>query len=526
MKLSILVASRSVKHILALLDALGAADLPYMFEVLISWSGASSVLSKLKVFQNRSVVIIEQKPAHYSSDTNALARTAKGEFLLLLKDGVIPDSGAVAAAMDAISSDYIGIVGANLRSHEGQLSHAGVLFNEKCEPYIRTHRGASWTDERVRNDMFVPAVSGAFLLVSREEFTEIGFDEDLDVAGEDIFFCLEYRRKFGKEILYVAGASAVQTNGATRRAGSALPPSSGLAKITSLACEQVKGERGCVMRKPGVRIITEQPGWILHRKATEVQRHLGNVKINEDWPEADIHYFINYGMMLERPPSGIVVANFTHYDPDHLGDRFVDVAKNVDHCIAVSRATADQLRALGIPKEKISVILVGADTRFEPRLTLGVVGRPYKGGRKGEDIVRNLAKDSEIAAKTRLVAANSGWDLPVWDFDDMADFYRSIDYLLVPSRLEGGPVPFMEALACGTLAIAPPVGVVPQFPHVGYPAGDHQALRDTILRLADEHLSYREHLSSRMFGLDWYGWAAEHDKVFRGLMYKIHGPGW
>ncbi|NNF77537.1 MAG: hypothetical protein HKN05_05860, partial [Rhizobiales bacterium] len=305
MKLSILVGSRSVKKISDLLDALGAADLPSTTELLILWSGTAGALRDLKACQNHPVVIVEQKPPCYSSDTNALAKRAEGEFLLLLNDGVLPDSDAVAAAMEAISPDYIGIVGAKLRSPEGHLCHAGVLLNESGEPYIRNHQGAHWTDERVRNDMFVPAVSGAFLLVAREEFLEIGFDEALGGAGEDILFCLEYRRTFGKEILYVAGASAIQADGTAKSARGARPPLPGLAKNTLLTSA---GERGCVLRKPGVRIITEQPEWILHRKAAEVQKHLGNVKINEDWPESDIHYFINYGMILEWAPSGIVVA--------------------------------------------------------------------------------------------------------------------------------------------------------------------------------------------------------------------------
>lgn len=516
MELSILVASRSAEKVSNLLDALSAADLPGTLEVLISWSGSSKRLSSLKSTPSHPMTIVERKPANYSSDMNELARRAQGEFLLVLKDGVVPDRGAVTAAMRAISAEYVGIVGANVRCPDGQLIHAGVLFNDESVPYVRTWQGAAWTDERVRNDMFVPAVSGGFLLVSREEFLDVGFDEALDAEGAEILFCLEHRKAFGKEVLYVAAASAV----------SADEPATNGAKVASLARKALNGERACALRRPGVRIITEEPGWILHRKAAELQQHLGHVKINEEWPEADIHYFINYGMMLERPTNGIAVANFTHYDPDHLGERFIEVAHNVDHCIAVSQATADQLRTLGIHEDKITVILVGADTRFKPKLTLGVVGRTYSGGRKGEDLVRTLAEDPDVIARTRLVAANPGWDLPVWDFEDLADFYRSIDYLLVPSRLEGGPVPFMEALACGTLAIAPPVGVVSQFPHVGYPAGDYQALRDTVLRLAEEHLNYREHLSSKMAGLDWHGWAAEHDKVFRSLMYKVHGPGW
>jgi glycosyltransferase involved in cell wall biosynthesis len=258
----------------------------------------------------------------------------------------------------------------------------------------------------------------------------------------------------------------------------------------------------------------------MFRKAEEIQKHMGAaaVRINQDWHEADIHYYINYGYFQKRPSSGLTIANFTHYDPDHLSEKFVAAAQQVDHCIAVSEATADVLLELGIPGPKISVILVGADSHFVPKLTVGLVGRIYPGGRKGEDIVRALMADSQIAEKIRIVALEDGWGVPVWSFEDRADFYRAIDYLLVPSRIEGGPVPFMEALACGTMAIAPGIGVVPQFPHVSYPVGDTGVLKALLLNLAQQHFLQRDFLTRTMRGLNWSGWAATHERLFRRML--------
>jgi len=260
----------------------------------------------------------------------------------------------------------------------------------------------------------------------------------------------------------------------------------------------------------------------MHRKAQEIMKHFGAdyVRINEDWPEADVHYYINYGYFSAKPRHGLTLANFTHFDPDHLSDKFIQTAREVDHCVAVSDSTAHALRSFGVPDSKISVILVGADAHFQPKLTIGVVGRVYPGGRKGEDIIHDLLKNPEVLAKVRIVAAQEGWGAPVWRFEDPADFYRSIDYLLVPSRVEGGPVPFMEALACGTMAIAPEIGVVPQFPHISYPIGDVTTLTRLLLELADHHLLQRDFLSSRMKAIDWSGWSVAHEKLFRRLLWQ------
>ena len=100
----------------------------------------------------------------------------------------------------------------------------------------------------------------------------------------------------------------------------------------------------------------------------------------------------------------------------------------------------------------------------------------------------------------------------------MDDFYRSIDFLLVPALIEGGPVPFMEALACSTLSIAPHVGVVPQFPHIPYERGDIESLKQVIQRLKAEHLARKKQLSRWMEPYDWRAWALSHLNLFTKLL--------
>jgi len=87
-------------------------------------------------------------------------------------------------------------------------------------------------------------------------------------------------------------------------------------------------------------------------------------------------------------------------------------------------------------------------------------------------------------------------------------FYNEIDYLLVPSLWEGGPVAVSEALACGIPIIAADVGWVPDFIHDGidgcfiYCAGDASKLREIVtaivarsvrLRARVDHLSWSEY---------------------------------
>ncbi|MBB2973936.1 glycosyltransferase [Mesorhizobium sp. RMAD-H1] len=523
LKLSILVISRTHENMSRLLKALSTNEIFDSFEVLCSWNGPSADAGKIKCPDGISFRLFEQRPYNFARNNNSLAQYARGEYVLFLNDDAIPDRGCVQRALNALSNPAIGIVGINLRYLNDKLQHAGVFFREDGTPYHRFKHQLRWDDPQLASDMFVPSVTGAFILMRKAEFDSIRFDESFDVCGEDIALNLRYREKFDGEILYVAGATAVHIENDTRKkTGETKTPEHDLKRILTYSMRRREGHPVTEVRRPKVRIVTEKPGWIMYRKADEIKKHMGEryVRINEDWPEADIHYYINYGYFRSKPKTGITIANFTHYDPDHLSDEFVRAAQEVDHCIAVSEATAEVLRKFGIPETKISVILVGADSGFQPKLTIGVTGRTYSGGRKGEDIVRALSEDPDLAAKVKIVAAKEGWGVPVWSFDDPADFYRAIDYLLVPSRIEGGPVPFMEALACGTMAIAPEIGVVPQFPHVSYPVGDVAALKKTIIDLADQFLLQRNFLSSKMRGIDWSGWSVEHEKLFREVLWR------
>jgi hypothetical protein len=147
-------------------------------------------------------------------------------------------------------------------------------------------------------------------------------------------------------------------------------------------------------------------------------------------------------------------------------------------------------------------------------LVLGLVGRVYGDGRKGEDIVERLAQDEEVMKAVELVSMNESWGVPVIGVDSYERFYALIDYLLIPSRVEGGPVPVMEALACGKLSIAPPIGVIPSFPHIEYKTGDYEDLKKTLMKLSREYQEKKSAICETVKSKNWERWAFEHDMVF------------
>lgn len=269
-----------------------------------------------------------------------------------------------------------------------------------------------------------------------------------------------------------------------------------------------------------ISITCEKPGWILYRMAEELKNRLTKheVSINEGVRDADINYFLNYGYFRQKS-DGVDVAWFTHFDPDHLADVWLRTAREIDHCIVPSQCSKSTLLGQGIPEEKISVVTHCSDARFVPKVRLGLVGKVYPGGRKGEHLVKALLEDAEIGEMVSIVAKQEGWGAPVNDLE-FHDFYNSIDFLLITALLEAGPVPFIEALACGKLAIAPPIGNVPEFDHIEYKTGDLDDLKRVILETCRPIYEERKKLSQQVKKYDWAYWAAEHEKIFIELYEK------
>ncbi len=198
-------------------------------------------------------------------------------------------------------------------------------------------------------------------------------------------------------------------------------------------------------------------GWLLPKIAKNWSDNISNSKVSQNPdPTADINLYVNYYLFhsLGYPETNFNVGYFTHKEPSLPFDK---VAQSVDHCIGMSRKTYDLL-----PKHKRSIISpTGADLSLFPNkpVTIGVVARHYPEGRKRLNILESLSSLSGV--NIRLTGGNLSEA-------DLIKFYDSIDYLLVTSNIEGGPVPVLEALLLNKPIIAPDVGWCWDFPVIKY----------------------------------------------------------
>lgn len=220
-----------------------------------------------------------------------------------------------------------------------------------------------------------------------------------------------------------------------------------------------------------INIITEsKPGWVLRNISENLQKKLPDSYITDYEPDgnADINLYINYALFKSKTKQ-IDVGWFTHKEEcKDLAKKFNTVACNVDYCISMCEKTSFLL-----PSEKTKVILPCCDPQFyKKEIVFGCVGKNQPSGRKQFELLDEIAKIE--GAKVLFTNQKINWfDLPL--------FYSSIDYLLILSRNEGGPLPVLEAIACGKPVIAPDVGWCWDFPVIRY--RDFEDLKKTITLL-------------------------------------------
>ncbi|MBP0446992.1 glycosyltransferase [Roseomonas sp. SSH11] len=265
-----------------------------------------------------------------------------------------------------------------------------------------------------------------------------------------------------------------------------------------------------------VNIVTSDRGWILEKLASEISSRLSYVTFgNGPDPAASIQYYVTFSSRSKRL-SPVEVGYFAHLEPEgEARERFFDTARAVEHCICHARLYEGVLRDAGIGQ--VTTISPGVDLEtFSPKLRIGVVGRTYHTGRKGEHIVAQVMDIPEI----EWSFTGTGWPGEALELpgSQLPDYYRGLDYVLVPALYEGGPMCVVEALACGTEIIAPAIGWVPEFPHVEYQVGDAADLRRVLLELVEKKRALRATVLDRT----WDGWAEGHDRVFQSLA-RDHG---
>ncbi len=159
---------------------------------------------------------------------NAGAAAARSQKLLFLSNGIVPLTGWLAPTLAALERDPLtGIVGSRLlyphgHPYGGLVQHAGVEIDSEGDPYHRLKFQPA-NAPAVEADMFVPAVTGACLLVRAKLFSDLGgFDVGFENDYEDIDLCLRVREA-GHRVLYCSSSVLLHHESASEERPDAVP---------------------------------------------------------------------------------------------------------------------------------------------------------------------------------------------------------------------------------------------------------------------------------------------------------------
>jgi len=248
-------------------------------------------------------------------------------------------------------------------------------------------------------------------------------------------------------------------------------------------------------------------------------------------PDAAITYLFSYfeSKRLKAWPR-MVAANFTHREeepPNNAKSRAFDaVAKRVQLRTAWAHMYVDQLAEHG-PTYKCSPALErehftpGVKKPTSGRVICGFSGYTYANHRKGEDLVRGIVS-SAIGSQVEWRASGRGWPVAtkMYSWAQMPEFYRSLDVLVIPSRVEGIPMPPLEALCCGTSVVIPScVGLLDELPAIRgiyrYERGDLATLLQALEQAVEER-GQVEPEQLRQATAQWSveQWCQDHVKAF------------
>jgi len=263
-----------------------------------------------------------------------------------------------------------------------------------------------------------------------------------------------------------------------------------------------------------VYYIVEGANWVIDHDGRSITANLHNISSmvttrchgirNSIVHFGSINTFMANGQLQLPHKSNKIVVTWFHVSP---GDKRVELIpeaiKHVDLWHTSCNITRDKLIEFGVPKEKITVIPLGVNLstfsvptpqqKENIRSKLGiskakvVVGSFQKDGNgwgeglepkmiKGPDIlcdvIEQLAKRYELFVlltgpargyvKRRLESSGIPYSHHFLnDPDEVAFYYKALDFYIATGRCEGGPKSLVESLASGVPLVATRAGMAP-----------------------------------------------------------------
>ena len=236
-------------------------------------------------------------------------------------------------------------------------------------------------------------------------------------------------------------------------------------------------------------VVSERnKGWVLETICREVAaHHPGRAALHyglDGLPRAAAYFFSHYSLFdasLRRNPLlrfRRTLVFFTH--PSHDPSRSRRVARRLGRASAVvsmSTVHARTLIADGVPSRNVHVVLPGSDPeRFLPHDRDGGGGVGFCSAYYPRKEPERIVAIVRALPARRFLLVGKRW--PEWDgfaaleaepnftyiepeYSDYPRYYAAMDVFVSPSRLEGGPIPLLEAMMANVVPVCSRTGFGP-----------------------------------------------------------------
>jgi glycosyltransferase involved in cell wall biosynthesis len=289
-------------------------------------------------------------------------------------------------------------------------------------------------------------------------------------------------------------------------------------------------------------------GWVLDAIARELAARFGGwdilqVRDGQPLPEAQRYFFTHYAYFVAaaarswRPHRAHSHVFVTHLEPEKHGITNARLAEALVHAAGVlcmNRALADTLHGLGVPRDKLHVVVGAADSavyrphRRTPDGAVGFCSAYYP--RKSPDMVLEVARR---LPHRRVLLLGKRWDqyprfaelsaLPNFEYIDAAydsypAHYARMSVFVSVSRLEGGPIPLLEAMMSNVVPVASRTGFAPDVVVPGRNGFlfDVDAPPEQVCRLVEQAFVLDADVSTTVRDCDWDGFAARVRSAIEG----------
>ena len=236
MKISVIIVSYNVKEflqqsILSLKNSLNGLD----HEIIVVDNNSVDGSSEIVKYKFPEIILIENEDNRgFAAACNQGLKVSSGEYLLLLNPDTMIQEDTISTMINFFEEvPNAGAAGCKILNADGSLQLAcrrsfpsprvalpKLLGLSKLFPKIKLFGKYNLTYEDPDNLIEVDAVSGSFLMFSREVYEKIkGLDETFFMYGEDLDYC--YRiKEAGWKIYYVPDTKIIHYKGESAKLAS------------------------------------------------------------------------------------------------------------------------------------------------------------------------------------------------------------------------------------------------------------------------------------------------------------------